>query len=88
MNASMRNQENALQITCNMYRIWFEQFGFAEGEYGVAETLSKAKDTSLAGMVEALSYDGLVQSWPEIMRLAREGGKPKMKVGELFGDED
>ena len=27
--------------------------GFAEGEYGVAETLSKAKNTSVAGMVEA-----------------------------------
>jgi len=24
---------------------------------------------------EALAYNGLVQSWPEIMRLAREGGK-------------
>ena len=27
--------------------------GFAEGEYGMAETLSKAKNTSVAGMVEA-----------------------------------
>jgi putative DNA methylase len=32
---------------------WFEHQGFAEGEYGVAETLSKAKNTSIAGMVEA-----------------------------------
>jgi putative DNA methylase len=32
---------------------WFEQSGFAEGEFGVAETLSKAKNTSIAGMVEA-----------------------------------
>lgn len=32
---------------------WFDQFGFAEGEYGVAETLSKAKNTSVYGMVEA-----------------------------------
>lgn len=32
---------------------WFEQFGFAEGEYGVAETLSKAKNTSVSGMAEA-----------------------------------
>jgi putative DNA methylase len=32
---------------------WFEQQGFAEGEYGVAETLSKAKNTSIGGMVEA-----------------------------------
>jgi putative DNA methylase len=32
---------------------WFEQYGFSEGEYGVAETLSKAKNTSVSGMVEA-----------------------------------
>jgi len=32
---------------------WFEQNAFEEGPYGVAETLSKAKNTSVAGMVEA-----------------------------------
>jgi putative DNA methylase len=32
---------------------WFEQQGFAEGDYGVAETLSSAKNTSVAGLVEA-----------------------------------
>jgi putative DNA methylase len=32
---------------------WFEQQGLTEGEFGVAETLSKAKNTSIAGMVEA-----------------------------------
>jgi putative DNA methylase len=32
---------------------WFDQYGFDDGEYGVAETLSKAKNTSVAGMVEA-----------------------------------
>jgi len=26
---------------------------------------------------EALAYNALVQSWPEITRLAREGGAPK-----------
>lgn len=37
---------------------------------------------------EALSYNGLVQSWPEIDRLAREGGKSKSKQTEMiFGDE-
>ena len=37
---------------------------------------------------EALSYNGLVQSWPEITRLAREGGKPKTEQGTLFTAED
>jgi putative DNA methylase len=32
---------------------WFEQHAFDEGPYGVAETLSKAKNTAVAGMVEA-----------------------------------
>jgi putative DNA methylase len=32
---------------------WFEQQGFSEGEFGIAETLSKAKNTSIGGMVEA-----------------------------------
>jgi putative DNA methylase len=32
---------------------WFDQYGAAEGPYGVAETLSKAKNTSVSGLVEA-----------------------------------
>lgn len=32
---------------------WFEQFGYSEGEFGVAETLAKAKVTSVNGMAEA-----------------------------------
>lgn len=55
---------------------WFEQFGFAEGEYGVAETLSKAKNTSVSGMVEA----GILTS---------KGGKVRLlKPEELPEDWD
>ena len=32
---------------------WFEQVGFDEGDYGTAEMLSKAKNTSVDGMVDA-----------------------------------
>ncbi|MBI3978728.1 MAG: DUF1156 domain-containing protein [Chloroflexi bacterium] len=32
---------------------WFQQFGTGEGPYGAAETLSKAKDSSVDGLVEA-----------------------------------
>ena len=148
---------------------WFEQMGFVEGEYGLAETLSKAKNTSVTGMVdagivesthgkvrllkpselppdwdpktdprltawemvhhlvrvlesggesmaaevvgklgdraeiarelcyrlytiserkkraqEALSYNALVQSWPEIVRLARETNKSQSQQSEMF----
>ena len=32
---------------------WFDQYGFSEGRFGDAETLSKAKDTSVSSMAEA-----------------------------------
>ncbi|MDM7911763.1 MAG: hypothetical protein QUS09_01560 [Methanotrichaceae archaeon] len=32
---------------------WFEQYGMKEGPFGDAETLSKAKNTSVEGMVQA-----------------------------------
>lgn len=46
---------------------WFEGSGFDEGEYGVAEILSKAKNTSVAGMVDA----GVVASKAGKVRLLR-----------------
>ena len=55
---------------------WFEQYRFGEGEYGVAETLSKAKNTSVAGMVDA----GI---------LASKGGKVHLfKPADLSADWD
>jgi putative DNA methylase len=33
---------------------------------------------------EALSYNSLVQSWPEIMRLSRDGAKTQPSQGQLF----
>jgi len=45
-------------------------------------TVSDGKKRS----AEALSYNSLVQSWPEISRLAREGGKPMPEQAALFGD--
>ena len=52
---------------------WFEQFGFTEGEYGVAETLSKAKNTSVGGMVEA----GILASKGGKVRLLKPEELPK-----------
>ncbi len=39
-------------------KVWFEKYGWKEGEYGEAELLSKAKGTSVEGLVEA----GVVKS--------------------------
>ena len=33
---------------------WFEQCGMDAGDFGVAETLSKAKNTSVQGLVDAV----------------------------------
>jgi len=169
LDDALVEQEGDFDADSRWALAWFEQHGFSEGEYGVAEILSKAKNTSVAGMVqagilvsghgkvrllkpeelpedwdpatdkrltnwemvhhliraleaggesaaaallgklgskaetarelcyrlytlcerkkraaEALSYNGLVQSWPEISRLAREGGKPRVEQGGLY----
>ena len=165
----LAEQEGDFDADTRWALAWFDQSGFAEGEYGVAEQLSKAKNTSVSGMVaagilqsrggkarllkpeelpadwdpesdsrltvwemthqlvraldvgeeaaarlvaklggraeiarelayrlytvcerkkraaEALAYNALVQSWPEISRLAREGGeRQKLDQGGLF----
>jgi putative DNA methylase len=165
----LSEQEGDFDADTRWALAWFEQSGFGDGEYGMAETLSKAKNTSVAGMVtagiaaskagkvrllrpeelpkdwdplrderltvwemvhqlirvlehggesaaaelvaklgskaevarelayrlftvcerkkraqEALSYNSLVQSWPEITRLAREGGVSEPPQKELF----
>ena len=172
LDEALAEQEGDFDADTRWALAWFEGSGFAEGEFGVAETLSKAKNTSVAGMVdagilksshgkvrllkpvelpadwdpatdkrltaweavhqlvrvletsgesaaaalvsklgsaaeparelayrlyticerkkraaEALAYNSLVQSWPEITRLAREGGKPQPAQTGLF-DED
>lgn len=173
LDEALAEQEGDFDSDSRWALAWFDQFGFADGEYGVAEILSKAKDTSVHSMAdsgilvsgkgkvrllkpaelpsnwdpatdarltnwetvhqlirvlesggegaaaklvrklgekaeparelcyrlytlcerkkraqEALSYNGLVQSWPEIVRLAQEGGKLRAKTGELFGDDE
>jgi putative DNA methylase len=173
LDEALAEQEGDFDADSRWALAWFEQSGFAEGEYGVAETLSKAKNTSVAGMVEAgivqsargavrllrpeelpadwdpaldarltawetvhhlirvlesggeaaaaalvaklgsqaetarelayrlytlcerkkraaeaLSYNGLVQSWPEIARLAGEGPKPRAEQGSLFDEPE
>ena len=167
LDEALAEQEGDFDADSRWALTWFEQSGFAEGEYGVAETaLASAKNTSVAGMVEAgileskrgkvrllkpeelpadwdpatdprltaweivhhlirvlasggegaaaalvaklgakaeiarelayrlytlcerkkraaeaLAYNGLVQSWPEIARLAREGRQAESRAG-------
>jgi putative DNA methylase len=53
LDEALAEQEGDFDADSRWALAWFEQHGFSEGEYGVAETLSKAKNTSVAGMVEA-----------------------------------
>jgi len=173
LDETLAEQEGDFDADSRFALAWFEQHGFAEGEFGVAETLSKAKNTSVVGLddagilkqgrgkvqllkpselpenwdpatdtrltnwetvhhlirvleaggeiaaaalaaklgsraetarelayrlytvcerrkraAEALSYNSLVQSFPEIMRLAREGGRPRAEQAALFGETE
>ena len=53
LDETLVQQEGDFDADSRWALAWFEQFGFDEGEYGIAEMLSKAKNTSVAGMVEA-----------------------------------
>ena len=53
LDETLVQQEGDVDADSRWALAWFEQFGFDEGEYGIAEMLSKAKNTSVAGMVEA-----------------------------------
>jgi len=173
LDEALAEQEGDFDADSRWALTWFEQSGFDEGEYGVAEQLSKSKNTSVAGMVEAgileskrgkvrllrpeelpvdwdpaidprltaweivhqliralasggegaaaalaaklgakaeiarelayrlytlcerkkraaeaLAYNGLVQSWPEITRLAREGGPPRETQITMFDNPE
>ncbi len=72
----LAEQEGEFDADTRWALAWFEQHGFGEGEYGVAETLSKAKNTSIDGIVEG----GI---------LASRGGKVRLlRPKELSGDWD
>ena len=53
LDEALADQEGDFDSGTRWALAWFEQSGFAEGAYGLAETLSKAKNTSVSGMVEA-----------------------------------
>jgi putative DNA methylase len=53
LDEALAEQEGDFDPESRWALAWFEQQGFGEGPYGVAETLSKAKNTSVSGMAEA-----------------------------------
>lgn len=53
LDETLAEQEGDFESETRWALSWFEQNGFSEGEFGVAETLSKAKNTSVSGLAEA-----------------------------------
>jgi len=67
LDEALAEQEGDFDADTRWALTWFEQSGFDEGEYGVAEQLSKSKNTSVAGMVEA----GILESKRGKVRLLK-----------------
>ena len=63
----LAEQEGEFDADSRWALAWFEQHGFDAGAYGIAETLSKAKNTSVEGMVQA----GILRSQSGNVRLLR-----------------
>jgi putative DNA methylase len=67
LDTALAEQEGDFDPDSRWALAWFDQFGFDEGEFGVAETLSKAKNTSISGLAEA----GILESARGRVRLLR-----------------
>lgn len=72
LDEALAEQEGDFDADSRWAVAWFEQSGFAEGDYGVAETLSKAKNTSIQGMV----HDGILTAKGGKVRLLRPDELP------------
>ena len=73
LDVALAKQEGDFDADTRWALAWFEQSGFTEGEFGTAETLSKAKDTSVAGMVDT----GIVSSSRGKVRLLKPSELPE-----------
>jgi putative DNA methylase len=67
LDESLAEQEGDFDADTRWALTWFEQSGFDDGEYGVAEQLSKSKNTSVQGMVDA----GILKSRAGKVRLLK-----------------
>ena len=72
LDEALAEQEGDFDADTRWALTWFEQMGFADGEYGVAEQLSKSKNTSVVGMVDA----GILESKRGKVRLLRPAELP------------
>jgi len=76
LDESLAEQEGDFDPDSRWALAWFDEQGFNEGDFGRAEQLSKSKNTSVAGMVEA----GIL--------LAKRGKARLLRPDELPADWD
>jgi putative DNA methylase len=67
IDEALAEQEGDFDADSRWALAWFDQQGFEAGDFGVAETLSKAKNTSVAGLVDA----GILESKRGKVRLLK-----------------
>ena len=72
LEETLAEQEGDFDADTRWAVAWFEQAGFLDDEFGVAETLSKAKNTSVDGMIEA----GILKAGAGKVRLLRPAELP------------
>jgi len=53
LDEALAEQEGDLDADSRFALAWFEEYGFAEGDFGVADVLARAKVTAVEGLVEA-----------------------------------
>ena len=76
LDETLAEQEGDFDADSRFAIAWFEQHGFAEGDFGVADVLARAKVTSVSGLAEA----GILDS--------RRGKVRLFKSSELPADWD
>jgi len=72
LDEALAEQEGDFDADTRWALTWFEQTGFAEGDYGVAEQLSKSKNTAVSGLVDA----GIIVSKAGKVRLLKPAELP------------
>jgi putative DNA methylase len=70
LDEALTEQEGDFDADSRWALAWFEQHGFSEGEFGVADVLARAKNTSVQGLVDA----GILKSSRGDVRSTNIGG--------------
>jgi putative DNA methylase len=73
LDEALAEQEGDFDADSRWALTWFEQKGFESGEFGEADVLARAKNTSVAGLVEA----GVLHSERGKVRLLKPDELPK-----------